>query len=479
MIGYKISPAKDHFAPLEPVRLVLRIRNGESHAVDLPNPAGMNEQPSFRIGGPGPEQVRSVTAADLSRNTFSLERPPDRIRVEAGSDWNGEVVLGPRQGIGGPGTYVVSSGLLKDGLELESAEVRFEVDPLTPVEFGIGFGVNPMGPAEGEITFLHRTGAAAYLYGSSFQETSPSISEAEVGEPSLRTEMGPDAGDTGLPQRNGPYFDEIDQWTVWREGREVVALSSLGEGRRIQLPATPARLAIPPLKPAGGPLEVLAVSAGRPEVTLLLFPQRRGSATEIAWTLPLPAPPDNITASSGPASAGSDGHVGVISAGEDGVQVSHVRYRGTVPPEAFNTVLVPGCRPLAGAAMAVHGYADGSARIGTFVQSKGSTQLAAFVEVVFPPGTRGSIDVRKPLGRLAEEPSGGAVLFWEPHGGGPLRTDAVLAIPGSGLMKLADGSLRPLAVQGTPSDPMLLTPGYDRTYIVFLNDMRLPRLEPI
>lgn len=134
-----------------------------------------------------------------------------------------------------------------------------------------------------------------------------------------------------------------------------------------------------------------------------------------------------------------DGHVAAVSATKEGALMQHVRCEGFRIPDAFNSVLIPGCRPVPGGGIGVRGSADGSAHLGLFVISEGESQTVAFVELAFPADEMGSIAVTTPLGKFDEPPMASAVHYFTPAGGAEVRTAARLAVPGKGMSRLAGG----------------------------------------
>src|SRR5690349_19589871 len=73
-----------------------------------------------------------------------------------------------------------------------------------------------------------------------FQESDPSNSEVALDPTRRRATASAGATDVMSPWRNTPFFDEMLQWTVWREGRSIKALSSVEKvPATIDLPAEP------------------------------------------------------------------------------------------------------------------------------------------------------------------------------------------------------------------------------------------------
>lgn len=469
MIQYEITSPKPSYAPLEPVQISLRIVNKGSAAVDLPNPDASGPEPVFLLSSPGDAQPAAVTAADLHPPSPFVAPPPARIHLAPGAEWRGSVSI-PAGPAFGPGEHKIVSRLGS----AESAPLAVTVEKLTPTLAAAGFGVEPQRAADGQLLLLHRGRA---LYKTRYTESRPSIAETRIDPLSLVAVFDAPLSGIGLPLRAGAFYDEAKQWMVWRQPGQVHLRSSTGDSRLATVPANVVRLSQPPLKRAGAPVHIVTVADSPAEATLLLFPAAAGATAEPAWTLPLEAPAANVATALGAAAA--DGHVAAVSATPKGVLVQHVHYTGFRIPEAFNSVNIPGCRPVPGAAIGIDPRPDGSARLGLFVISEGASHSVSFVELLFPPGQSGSIASTVPLGAFAAPPTASAVHYFTPAGAAQSRRAALLAVPGKGLLRLEGPALSPVSVQGQPTEPILLVPGKDVTFVVYLRPNGAPYLEPI
>ncbi len=193
----------------------------------------------------------------------------------------------------------------------------------------MGLGIWPLGAGEGDGAFIHRgAGEAPSLrYSFSFIETRPDIGETKIRGPILRTSVDANATDVGVPWRNTPFYDELIQWIVWREGRAVMAISNTGQRASLELPEEPATLVMPPLKTKGGPVEVLALSNTKKELTLVRFTP--AGLAQLGWSAPLPAVPSVVTTALGPVGLGSERHVGFAAPSGNGIELFHGRFTET------------------------------------------------------------------------------------------------------------------------------------------------------
>ena len=474
MVRYEIAVSKQHYFPQEPVVLSLHIVNGGSTELDLPNPLAAGAQPVFLIAAGGAPAPETLAASSLHANAMGAGPVAPRIRIAPGGEWKGSLTLPVSAGISIPGDYRIASRFDEGASPIESQAVPVTVEKFHPELAAAGYGVEPLGAADGQLLFLQ--GGRA-LYKTRYIENRPSIAETTVDPPTLVEVLPGDAADIGLPLRNTSFYDEVEQWMVWRQQQQIHLRSSLGDNSSATRSGV-VRLG-QPLKLEGGAIQVFAVTDAPPAVTQLLFPPSPGAPVSPGWRLPLDGPAAGITAALGPGTQQAEGHVAVVSAAKDGAVVEHVHYVGFRIPDAFNSVTIPGCEPVHGAAIGVHGDADGSARVGLFVISRGASKTLAFVELKFPPGQKGSIVSTESLGKFEAPPTASAVHYFTPAGSSVTRREAVVEVKGKGLLRLVEGGLRPVGVQGQPTNPILLVPGKDVTFVVYLKANGMPYLEPL
>jgi hypothetical protein len=84
-----------------------------------------------------------------------------------------------------------------------------------------------------------------------------------------------------------------------------------------------------------------------------------------------------------------------------------------------------------------------------------------------------------PLTPLPEPPVSGALLYVDGKGHAIARREVVLLLAGGGVVRLNDGSLQRLQIQGVPTHPMLLLPGRDLSYILYTDPVRGLYLEQV
>ncbi len=263
---------------------------------------------------------------------------------------------------------------------------------------------------------------------------------------------------------NTPFFDELRNWIVWREGRDIVTLANTLEQPRIALPFEIGSLVLPPLKTAGGPVEVLFLAPERNGIGLVSFPH--GGAPALAWRMRLLAVAGAITAALGLAAAGSERHVAMATetpAGE--VAVFATRFGADQPPAAMATAAAAGFRLVPEAAPGLFAGPAGEVLFAVLVQRPGSLAL---LEARFPAvaGAPPAIALRE-LGPLAAPPVGGSVLCSPNSGGGLARLDAVILLRDGTLLRMPGaGPAGPVVLTDAPALPLRLAPGLEGPYLL-------------
>jgi hypothetical protein len=347
----------------------------------------------------------------------------------------------------------------------------------------LGMGTRPLDHGEGEGAVILRSARSRALYTAKFLEEEPEISEANFDRPIRRLELGPTATDVLVPWKNGPFFNELIRWVVWREGRSVKALATPSETPlSLELPFEPALLVRPALKTKDGPVEVLVLSRDRGELHLVRFAGAswNQSQGELVWSAPLPARPQGITTAFGPGATGSERHVAFTARGEHGIVLFHARYSENGPLGPFASVSVEGVRLLDQAAPAVFVEADGTALMSALALSGEKGQTCSLVEARFTADGRspGAARVDR-LGDLPGNAFGGALLYVEARGA-LKRREAVIALEDHRLFKMtASKQLTGVTTRGVPTSPILLTPGEHSTYILLTDPARGLHLEAL
>ncbi|HTX39055.1 MAG TPA: hypothetical protein VME43_28720 [Bryobacteraceae bacterium] len=480
MLSYEAIPDKTDYLPGERIGLKLRIANSGPEAVELPDPQHpAADQPTIALIGPAFPQGRMfnnlMALREASGNPLLAPPPPPRVRIEPGATWEGFAPITPVVQVPDPGEYRIRTLLAYQGAQATSKEARFQVHPMAPSSVHLGLGVRPFEAATGEVVFIQHGEHSAGVYSLRFDETRPDISEMDTEKPIHRATAGADATDVAAPWRNAPYFNELLQWIVWREGRSIKALSSvMSQPLSLDLPMAPAYLVQPPLKTTGGPVEVLAVSHDRREISLVEFssgPAGQDPAARVAWTERLPAEPAAITATLAPVSRGSTRHVAFTVQHPWGFEIFHSRYTEAGRLEPFQSVRVEKARLLGDAPPALFAGDSGPSMVGVLAVPDNRTHACTLVEAEFD-------DSGKPVGPLGltaftleARPTAGAVLYSQ-NGAGPVRLDVVIAAEGEGLLHMNRGHLVPVSVQGTPTRPILLAPGAQSTFVLYSDPKR-------
>lgn len=476
MLSLNIEPDKSEYILQESINLELQIANDGPEAVELPDPQHIaSAEPSYGIMGPAFPEGKLFSNLSLTRDRkdpggFPAEVPA--IRIEPGATWSGSLPLSMLLDVSMPGEYRIRSVLNWQGGQARSQDRAVRVNAAAPQSIHLGTGTRPWESGEGRLVFVQKGAQASALYAAIFREDRPDIGEMDLKAPVRQRELGASATDVGSPWRNSPFFSEFIQWTTWREGREIKAIHDATQTpKSVSAPVDLRYLVSPPLKTKGGPVEVLAVGADD-QLYLASFPGDLKSDTtpRIAWSARMPARPAAMVAALGPEKQGSERHVAGVSESAEGLQIFHAEYRGDRKLGDWGSAAVKGYRLMKEARPALFVDAEGKAAVTVLaVDSSGG---AAAIEARFSGA--GALVGEPAAVRLGQaSPEAGAVLYLE-NG-----QREIVVIDGGSVMRFKDGQLARVSVQGTPTQPILLSPGKEFTYILYFDAKRGFYFEPL
>ena len=350
-----------------------------------------------------------------------------------------------------------------------------------PFAAHIGLGTRPFGSAMGQVVSIQREQSASAIYSFDFREN-PEISEMSPEKPIRRSPAAANATDVVAPWRNTPFFDELLQWIVWREGRSIKALSSvMSAPLSTDLSAEPAYLVHPPLKTKEGPVEVLAVSHDRTEISLVEFSSSavgENPSARMLWKNRLPAAPEAITAALASVSQQGARHVAFAAQRPSGFEIFHARYTAN-GLDAFHSVHVAKGRLLPQVSPSLFIDDAGLVKFGILAAPDEHAHTCTFVEAEFDISGKSVGDPKLTSFDVAGPPATGAVLYSQ-NQGQPMRRDAVVAVKDHGIVHLdREGHMSPALVQGIPVAPIQLAPGQHSTYVLYVNPQGRLYFEPL
>jgi hypothetical protein len=127
-------------------------------------------------------------------------------------------------------------------------------------------------------------------------------------------------------------------------------------------------------------------------------------------------------------------------------------------------------RPLSGASPAIFVEPDGTARVSVVAVSADDPRSGLVAEALFPADGDSLKPPRLvPFDHLPARLIKAATLYVDKQGT-LLRRDTVLELDNGELLKLnASGQPTPVSVRGTTTTPILLAPGKNTTYIIFID----------
>lgn len=470
MVDYEVSPESTEYLAGQEVTIRVRLANRGPAAIHIPDPEHeASHQPVHTLQGPGLGSgskftgKRSIRAQEEAAP--SVDIPP--ITIEPGAAWEVVMPINSIVDVGMEGEYNLTSELHLPGINAQSRATTFRVRPGQPGSIHAGIGASPLGIAEGEAAFIEN-GA---VYALAFRETRSAIGEASIDRPIRRANAGRDATDIGVPWREGPFFNEMLKWLIWREGRDLKALSDvMSEPFSMAFPGDLSRLVRPPLKTTGSPVDVLALSKDEKTLHLARVGAQRGEEPRgtIAWSYPLPADPGAITAALGPA---DERHIAFLTANRSGdLAVLHTHYKGASAPGPLERVSVDGAGNVPdGFSIGMKVDARGAATVGVVAVSE-DKRTCTLVEVTFGSDGKASSPKLTRTEELADAVVDAAVIY-PPQV--PAQVVVVVRLKNNRVLKLGDdGKFIEAPVQGTPTQPLILAPGKQTTYILYTDPKR-------
>ena len=473
MLTIRIAPEREEYVEQESIAMSVEVLNESPESIDTPEPAyGSNPQPVFEITGPSfpdGKQFNTLSAARERGDAEGLAAPPT-IKLAPGAKWQGSAMLTQMLGQLAPGEYTVRAAYNWQGKTARSEEQRIRVTPLQPKSVHAGQGMRPMDSGEGRVVFLNPAGGTSSLTAFVFHETRPDKGEIDITPPIAQFKAGAQATDLSATWTNGAYFEELLQWSAWREGRNINVISDASTSPiTLMLPSEPSFLVRPALRLKGRPIETLVVGSDQ-QLYLGSFPVDLNpkSAAKLVWQSRLPAQP--IAAVAALAPQGNDSrHLAFVAANGQGIDIYHSSYRDSLAP--FRSVRVPDVSLAPNVSPALMVDSSGTARVTVIVRSKDGKSYSA-VEAQFKNsgGSAGDPAVL-PLGAIDQPVKGGAVLYAEKAGKLQRREIALLVASANPNAKPVlrrwmtnAAKWKVLAEHVTPVEPVILVPGESYSY---------------
>jgi hypothetical protein len=475
MVSLEVKPDHDEYIAGEEITIQVAIDNMGPDAVEIPDPEHYaSTQPTYGIIGPSFPSGKLFSNRSLAeeQGTGAADIPEvAAVRIEAGGAWRGGFQLGPLLGQLLPGEYRLRSVLNWQAARAQSQDKRFRIKPAEIRSVAVGIGTRPLDSAEGNVVIFNGNAASTTLLAFGFNETRPDIGEITANAPIAQATIGANARDAATPWKNEPYYKDLVQWTVWREGREIKSISDAGgKPDSLTLPVDPVQIVHPPFKLHRRPIEVLVTGADK-QLYLCTFPdfsERGRPGLSIAWHVPLPAAPAGITAALAPEGRNDAKHVAMAAKLEQGFEIWHAGYQGTGLPSPFRAVRVPQMRLVEAVPPAMMVGVDGTAHVTVMaIESDGSY---AAVEVRFSGsgGPSGEPAVER-LGSLPATVTGGTFLYVD-KAGRLLRRDVAVNVAGHGVMRWRQSDGWKAKGMTLPDKmPVILVPGAAYSYVLGVN----------
>jgi hypothetical protein len=484
MLAIRIAPEQDEYLEDESIALSLEIENEGQEPVQVFEPAfGSNPQPVYEITGPSfPDTKRFNKLSSAGERELA---EPAVVTIPPGGTWRGSELVSQLVGPLQPGEYRLAATYSWQGKTAKSEERRIRVKATEFSSIHAAQGLRALGRGEGRVVFLSPSAGSASLAAFAFHETRPDKGEIEANPPIVQFKAGPQATEVGSAWSNSPIFKELVQWTVWREGRTIKAVSDAStEALFLNLPAEPSFLVRPPLKVKDKPVEVLAVGSDQ-QLSLSSFPVNFDpkATPKLVWQPRLPAKPVAAVAALGP--QGNDSrHIAFVASTGQSVEVFHSSYREGGPLAPFQSIRVPDVQLVPNISPAMMVDSGGSTRVTVIVSSRDGKSYSAVESQFRNSGAPADGPNILSLGSLDQPVTGGAVLYAERAGTLQRRDIAVLtANPGTGPVLrrwlTASGGWKTFGPNLTPVEPVILVPGENYAYVLCFASGRGFYFEPL
>jgi hypothetical protein len=488
MILYEVSPVRSDYMCGEEVQIRVEITNNGATPLEIPDASmAAASQPTHWLTGPGyPERVPFTNHMRLTADAGpSVASGQNLMTIPPGGRWTDLFALDAVVDVSQPGEYHLGSKLEWSQVNVQSKEHSFTIHNAQHQSIGVGQGVRPFQSSEGEGAFIQQSGDARQLYAFSFREMRPSIGEARLEKPIHRCAVGPTATDVAVPWRNTPFFDELIQWIVWREDQTVKMLANNSERPlSLDIPGGLSGFVHPPLKTFGNPVEVLGLSQGMKEVSLITFPHPSPDgetlSARIEWQMRFPEKPSEIIAALAQPSLNNVRHIAFAVQRTQGIAVFHASYGEGGKPTAFESVELVTGKMLVNAPLAMFVDGEGIAHVSVLLVTDEQKHSCAVAEARFDrDGKPFPKMIVTALGALPGMLEGGAQIYVDKEGKIE-RHEVVIAVEGHRLFHLSkSGEMVPVSVAGNPTNPMLLVPGKQASYILYFDSSRGLYFEPI
>jgi hypothetical protein len=488
MIILKVLPERENYIVGEEIQLLVQISNKYTHSIEIPDPTKLSStQPEYTITGPEFPSGKTFSLSSLSREKGNINNGQSNvsmIKIDSDSTWEDILPLSSLISFTLPGEYKISSSIKSDTITTESPEYTFNISKLDLQTVDLGLGTRPLEEGEGEGAFIQKSADSCFLYTFVFKEERPDIGEAEIISLVNRCAVGSDVNDILVPWRNAPFFNEMIRWIIWREGTTVKAINSIiREPISFILPEEPAFLVKPALKVTDGKVEILIVSKDQKEISLVRINggnNEPGKSGEIIWKIPLPDKPTEISCALASPSLENGRHVAFMVHRADEIEMYYTQYSEASSPVPFQSVRLENAKMLVNAPLAMFVDDEGKVFISVIVvtDEKSHTCALAESEIKRDGKPNGKMKLLN-IGSLPDVLTGGSILYVEKEGKLE-RRDIVITTESQGLYwSNGVGEFRQVSVCGSPTKPMLLSPGKDGSYILYSEPSRGLYFEPL
>lgn len=435
VLVYRLELPRKRFLAGENVLLRLALENKGTTAVSVPDPeVNVNTQPTYTLLSPGDPGGETFTLRDrIEGGGRRVAVAPVLREILPGASWEGHLSLSQVAALGSSGDYRVRSRLEWSGGAVDSNEVAFAIDPLRLADVGFGPSATRDGFSELFACAHARAGDSSAVLLMRF------MGVGHPGEPLTAESIATiatapaSARDPATPASRHLRIPDLFNWSLWREGRELLALTTWGgDPCRFELPGEGVLLR-PPLMTPTHELDAFAISGAYLLRVRFDDPDRRADRRgRLLNAHELPIQP-----ASGGCALDADAarrHVALLGAAEGKLVLLHAAYTDKAVPR-IERLDLDGLEPIADAPPAIAASST-ETRVLLVARASGGDEPrdAVLVEATFPVDTTKGASATRRTFKLPERADAARVGF-APLG---MRSDAFVRTVDGRLHVLGD-----------------------------------------
>lgn len=391
-IDLRVLASRFTYVVGEDIDIGIEIQNRGTSTAQVPDPeTNLNWQPVYELRGPRPSDVVDFDLRSVVRGKAAKPLQPSDaalIAIEPGTTHSASLSLGRLVPLGQPGSYTLSARLDWDGIKVLGSPAAFSLEPLVPRAFDVGLAWQQDGTPEIYAAWLHEARGKTVLFQGGFGEDRPDL--GEVGRRSVARVSEPAAGvsQVFVPWAAHSRLDDLIGWVLWREGRELCGMPSMGCGPlRMTLPFVPSCWALPWLESRAHDIDGFIVGGPAARTLSMVRIRHNGFASApagaVVWSQELPEPVIAAAVCAQPNATERLRHLVLVSSNAGVLRVRYAIADGTTPPGSLQEHTLFDCLATPATPPAILADEQGGARVAVATSSPGDPLRCQLIELTF------------------------------------------------------------------------------------------------